>query len=415
MTDLDPALSDLHSDVTYPSTENSTILNGRAPATKESAIDSKDPKHSHLQQTLPKLTTVGAQATLKDVTTNVKGVVNNGESLLTFHPGPVAENVKAGYVDTRADFSGLANSRATPVQVAATGQPLTAYHSFFCHLLSWKNPRATLVTFVTAILSILAFRYFNIARWVFKGLYLILGITAAAELVGRLTISHGLTSQFRPRRYYTIPRETVDAFFDELHELLNFFMLEFQRILYAENVLHTIASLTLIQAFAASLLGYWLIKVVPLWGLTLIATSAVFLAPLIYISNREIIDSQVQYITDVINEQTAQVKDIAGQHTARATETAKAYASDLSSKAQQYVGSARARSASPEAKRSTAIGTPASSASTTPSKSKITAYNSTTPQAPMYTNADFPAAPKKDFSSPVDTSAHEEEKPWIAA
>ncbi|KAI9762888.1 MAG: hypothetical protein M1840_001121 [Geoglossum simile] len=446
MTDThDPVAhaSDHQSDVIYPTTENNSILNGQAATTqdlKSTVVSGRCPLESEtltLRAALMKLMATGAQATLntvqnhpltqgvKDMTMNAKDTVNNGEcklntqrlttpidaGVLTFQLGPVAENVKAGYTNTQADFRGLANSRTTPTQPAATGQPLTAYHSFFYHLLSWRNPRATLASFATAVLTIFAFRYLNIASWVFKGLYVALGATAAAELAGKLTISHGLTSQFRPRRYYTIPRETVDSIFDELHELLNFFVLEFQRILFAENVLHTIT------AFFAALLGYWLIKIVPLWGLTLIATSVAFLAPLVYISNREIIDSQVQYLADVVNKQTAQVKDIAGQHTARATETAKAYASDLSSKAQQYVGSARGRSTSPEAKYAAPLRTPASSASTTPSKSKSTAYKNTSSPTPAYTEADFPAAPKKNFASAADQPASSQtasEKPLMA-
>jgi hypothetical protein len=44
MTDFNPTSSDHHSDVTYPTTENNTILNGHAPATqgtKDAVIDSK--------------------------------------------------------------------------------------------------------------------------------------------------------------------------------------------------------------------------------------------------------------------------------------------------------------------------------------------------------------------------------------
>ncbi|KAI9780945.1 MAG: hypothetical protein M1839_006383 [Geoglossum umbratile] len=446
MTDFhDPVAhpSDHHSDVTYPTTENNTILNGRAATAhdaKDAAVSGRCPLESETflpQANLAELMTTGAQAAFnavqnhhptqnaKGVTTNLKDGIGNvqtkppvlhlarGWHLLTFQLGPVAENVKAGYANTHADFRGLAHSRTTPTRPAATGQPLTAYHSFFYHLLSWKNPRATLISFATVVFAIFAFRYLNMARWVFKGLYIVLGITAAAELVGKLTISHGLTSQFRPRRYYTIPRETVDSIFDELHELLNFFVLEFQRILFAENVLHTIA------AFFASLLGYWLIKIVPLWGLALIASSVAFLAPLVYISNKEIIDRQVEIATGVVNRQTAQVMDIAGQHTARATETAKAYANDLSSKAQQYVGSARGRSSSPEAKYAAPLKTPASSASTTPSKSKSTVYKKTSSPAPVYTDADFPAAPKRDFAptetDQFETATHGEEKPMVAA
>jgi len=40
-----------------------------------------------------------------------------------------------------AEMSNLAAARHTPNYTAATGQPLTHYHSFFTELLSWRNPR----------------------------------------------------------------------------------------------------------------------------------------------------------------------------------------------------------------------------------------------------------------------------------
>ena len=55
--------------------------------------------------------------------------------------GPVAENIKNEGAKTSAEFSNLASARQTPSTPAATGQPLTHYHSFFSELLSWNNPR----------------------------------------------------------------------------------------------------------------------------------------------------------------------------------------------------------------------------------------------------------------------------------
>ena len=57
-------------------------------------------------------------------------------------PGPVAQNVKDQHQKTANEFSNLAAARQTPANPAATGQPLTHYHSFFSELLSWNNPRA---------------------------------------------------------------------------------------------------------------------------------------------------------------------------------------------------------------------------------------------------------------------------------
>jgi hypothetical protein len=103
------------------------------------------------------------------------------------------------------------------------------------------------------------------------------------------------------------------------------------------------------QAFTASFLSYYLIKIVPFWGLCLIGTTLIYSVPLIYISNREFIDEHISSANHVLSEQANQVKDIASQHTSKATETIKTYTHDYTTKAQEMIGSARGRSASPEA------------------------------------------------------------------
>jgi hypothetical protein len=73
-----------------------------------------------------------------------------------------------------------------------------------------------------------------------KGMYIVFGVTAAAEIAGKTIMSQGLASSFRPRRYYTIPKEALESALDDVEQLINFFVIEFQRVLFAENVLHTI-------------------------------------------------------------------------------------------------------------------------------------------------------------------------------
>ena len=259
------------------------------------------------------------------------------------------------------------------------------YHSFFYNLLSWENPRATTISFLTTVLFIFAARYLPALRWTFKVLYITLGITAAAELGGKLVLSQGLASSFRPRKYYTIPRESLEASLEDVEQLINFFVIEFQRILFAEKPAHTVA------AFIASFLSYWLIKFTPLWGLSLIATSLIYLAPLVYMSNKELIDQQLESATNVVNAQATQVKDLAGHHTSRATETVKAYAGDYTSKAQSYIGSARG-STSPTPKG------PNSKATSGPGA------------APAYSSSDFPHAPKQEPVAGVMSHQEQYEK-----
>jgi hypothetical protein len=90
-----------------------------------------------------------------------------------------------------------------------------------------------------------------------------------------------------------------------------------------------------------------LIRFVPFWGLAVIAVTTTYFAPLIYISNREIIDEQIVNVQEIINSQTNQLRDLAGERTSQATGLMKQYVGEYSSKAQEIIGSRR--SASPEA------------------------------------------------------------------
>ncbi|EED21133.1 conserved hypothetical protein [Talaromyces stipitatus ATCC 10500] len=290
-------------------------------------------------------------------------------------PASVADSVAAEASKTGAELRGLKDAKVTPSTTAKNGQQLTHYHSLVYSLLSWERPRATAISFASVVFFILAARFLPLLRWVFKFLYISLGVTAAAEGAGRLVLNQGLTSSFRPRKYYTLPKETVEGILEDLEQLADFFLIEFQRILFAENVLHTSA------AFVAAFLSYWLIKIVPVWGLALLGTSIAYLGPLFYISNREIIDEQVAQIQQLINAQANHAKELANQQTARATGLMKQYANDYSSKAHEYIGNRR--SASPEVAKAP-VSAPAPVVKTEPvSPTK-------------FETTDFPEAPKTE-------------------
>lgn len=68
-----------------------------------------------------------------------------------------------------------------------------------------------------------------------------MGVSAAAEIAGRAVIGNGLATQMRPRKYWTIPKESLERLLDDVEQLINFFVIEFQRILFVENIYVTIA------------------------------------------------------------------------------------------------------------------------------------------------------------------------------
>jgi hypothetical protein len=65
---------------------------------------------------------------------------------------------------------------------------------------------------------------------------MVLAITIAAEVAGKVLVNNGFATQLRPRKYYTLPKETLDTVIGDVHELINFFVIEAQRILFAENL-----------------------------------------------------------------------------------------------------------------------------------------------------------------------------------
>jgi hypothetical protein len=135
-----------------------------------------------------------------------------------------------------------------------------------------------------------------------------------------------------------------------------------------------------LQTCLGAFLSYYLVKVVPYWGLALIATTVVFFAPLIYTSNQELIDHHVKQASDVVNAQTAQLRDLAQKHTEQATQITKQYMGDYSAKAQAMIRGARGTEPKPEVR------------------------------AP-----EFPPAPTHEFKTEEAPVKHEEEEPLIAA
>ncbi|KAM4056793.1 reticulon domain-containing protein [Hirsutella rhossiliensis] len=254
--------------------------------------------------------------------------------------GPVAQNVKDHTAKASSELSTLAASRRTPVNPAATGQSLTHYHSFFSELLSWKNPRASAIAFASIVSLIFAARYLDVIRYAFKLCWMALAVTVSAEAAGKLVLNHGLATQMRPRRYYTVTRSTLDSMIGDVHELVNFFVIEGQRILFAENMGASAA------ACVAAFLSYHLAKLVPYWGLAVIATTVAFIVPLVYNSNQELIDHHIKNASEVISAQTAQVRDVAQKQAGHLTSMGKQYAGDYTDKVQNMI---RGRSASPEA------------------------------------------------------------------
>lgn len=243
--------------------------------------------------------------------------------------GPVAQNVKDHSAKASSELSNLGASLRTPANPVATGQPLTHYHSL--ELLSWENPRASAIAYVSIVSFILAARYLEVLRWALRLFWMALAFMVSAEAAGKLLVGHGLATQMRPRRYYTVSRATIDNMIGDVHELVNFFVIEAQRILFAEKMGASAA------AGVAAFIAYHLVKLVPYWGLAIIGATVAFLVPLVYTTNQELIDEHIKKASKMINAQTAQVRSVAQKQAGHLTTMGKQYAGDYTGKVQEML------------------------------------------------------------------------------
>ncbi|KAI9374695.1 Reticulon-domain-containing protein [Aspergillus egyptiacus] len=313
---------------------------------------------------------------------------NGARSKETITNGPMADSIKTEASRAGQEFRDLKSAKVVPSTTTATGQPLTCMPNR--NPIDWEQPRATAASFASVVTFIFAARYLPLLRWFFKFLYVVLGFAAAFEIGSRVALSQGLTSSFRPRKYYTVPKETIEAVLEDFEQLIDFILIEFQRILFAENAVHTVA------AFGAAFSAYWLIKILPFWGLSLLGVTIAYLGPLVYIINREVIDAHVENVQQMVNSQAHQLKDMAEERTSNATVLMKQYVDDYSQKAQEYIGhrlsvsrEATKPAASPAVKRE--------------------------PESETFKPSDFPDAPKNEPVVPSVEPPRTEQQPLMAA
>jgi hypothetical protein len=186
---------------------------------------------------------------------------------------------------------------------------------------------------------------------------------------------------------------------EDMEQLINFFVIEFQRIVFAENVYATVA------AFVAALTGYWLIKVVPSWGLALIGLTTIYFAPLVYIQNREYIDGHLDRAGSVVSEQTSQFRDLAAHHTGRATDQLMQATKGYTAKAQEYMG-----------QRSSTSPPPAYQAGqTNGSANGLDGSHDSSIKQESASGQDFPAAPSHEPQAPEYTEPMKTEPQAVPA
>jgi hypothetical protein len=76
---------------------------------------------------------------------------------------------------------------------------------------------------------------------------------------------------------------------------------------------------------------------VPYWGLALLGTVLAFVLPLVYVTNKELIDHHLKNASNVVEAQTSQVRNVAQKQAEQVTAIGKQYAGDYTGKVQEML------------------------------------------------------------------------------
>lgn len=162
------------------------------------------------------------------------------------------------------------------------------------------------------------------------------------EFAGRCFGPNTFLTRLRPAEYYKVQESTLNATLQDIHDFVQYAVVKVQRLIFAQNLDQTFAVscisghpslvirhlLTDVQAFIGLTSLYWLIKIVPPFGLAVMGLTSVYMAPL-FTSPRA---REAAHNTTV---RAGELATAAAEKGNSLAQDGKAQAVDLASKAQQ--------------------------------------------------------------------------------
>ncbi|KAM0817595.1 putative Reticulon-domain-containing protein [Seiridium cardinale] len=146
--------------------------------------------------------------------------------------------------------------------------------------LNWEDPLRTLGSYVGVLSFLLGLHYLPLTQWALKVGATGLGVMSVASFASRSFNSNANSNsnpadRLRPKQYKKVPEATLNATLGDIHDFVQYAVVEAQRIIFGEDLNKTFA------AFVGATALFWLIKVVSPFGLSVLGVSSIYLATLI--------------------------------------------------------------------------------------------------------------------------------------
>jgi len=141
--------------------------------------------------------------------------------------------------------------------------------------INWEDPIRTLGLYIGALSILVGAHYLPLTQVVLKGGVTTLGVVSVTEFASRLFSASSLSTRLRPKEYKQIPESTLNATLKDIHDFIQYAVVQAQRIVFGQDLGKTFA------AFLGFTVLYWLTKVVSPFWLIVMGLTSIFVAPFV--------------------------------------------------------------------------------------------------------------------------------------
>ncbi|TRX94250.1 hypothetical protein FHL15_004717 [Xylaria flabelliformis] len=277
----------------------------------------------------------------------VKPVLANGSSQQQ-DPYEVAAAIQES-MDQKLHSNDHQDPEPEPVEEGPLKKVIAHSDSLYKYI-SWEDPIRTLGSYFGLLGLLYAVHYLRCTQLLLKICATALGVVSFTSLVSRSTKTDFI-AHLRPE-YKEFPETTLNATLNDIHDLVQYLVVEAQKIIYGEDLGKTFG------AFISFTSLFWLMKILSPFNLEVLGLSSAYIIPLLFSSNcREVAQNAKSRAQGLVHKTAVSAESAASDGKAKAADlthktqqvagdlmsNTQHTASDMSSNAQQAVGNAAAK------------------------------------------------------------------------
>lgn len=107
--------------------------------------------------------------------------------------------------------------------------------------INWEDPIRTLGLYIGALSILFGAHYLPLTQVALKGGVTTLGVVSVTEFASRLFSANSLSARLRPKEYKQIPESTLNATLKDIHDLIQYAVVQAQRIVFGQDLGKTFA------------------------------------------------------------------------------------------------------------------------------------------------------------------------------